>query len=115
MNDRQYLNLALRHILLNPDEFEDGFDDWVYDNLHIQRRFDQEALAVAQSGRTHYSAYIIVQYIRHWTALYSTSGELKISNNWTPSIARLFAFMHPQHKDLFDFHELFSKRKRQAA
>lgn len=107
----QYFVAAYRHILLNPSEFHEGFDDWLYDNIDIQRRFDAEALGIVKTGRVHYSAYIIVQYLRHYTNLRTKGGDFKISNNWTPSMARLFGFMHPQHKNLFSYHELFRRSR----
>lgn len=111
MTDQQYLKKALRYVLLNPDEFCEGFDDWLIDNIDIQRKFDVEALRIVATGRTHYSAYTIREYIRHHTALRQKNSDLKLSNNWTPSIARVFAFMNPQHKDLFQFNELFVRKR----
>jgi hypothetical protein len=103
MTDEQYLKSALRHVLLHPGRFRRGFDDWLLDNLHVQRRFDVEALHVASTGRTYYSAYTIVEYLRHHTALRGRGEDFKINNLWRASMARLFADMHPQHKDLFKY------------
>ncbi len=109
MNDLQFLRLALKIIYLHPDEFRAGFDDWIYDNVPFQRVFNDEALAVVKSGRTHYSAYIIIQYLRHYTAMRSIGDYQKISNDWTPSIARLFGYMYPAESGIFDYHQLFGR------
>jgi len=103
-----FLRDALTIIYTRPDEFKAGFDDWIYDNFQFQKFFNDEALKVVASGRKHYSAYIIIQYMRHYTNMHSIGDEQKISNNWTPSIARMFGYMYPAHAGLFDYHELFS-------
>lgn len=105
MTDQQYQNAALRVILTRPWAFWDKFDDWLIDNLDIQRAFDAQALAVIAQGRSHYSAYTIVEYLRHDTFLRQVQKHdmLKINNNLTASMARLFGCMYPQHKDLFEY------------
>lgn len=106
MTDQQYQNAALRVILTRPWAFWKGFDDWILDNLDIQRAFDAQALAVIAQGREHYSAYTIVEYLRHDTFLRQADrrrGLLKINNNLTASMARLFGCMHPQHRGLFEY------------
>lgn len=105
MTDQQYLNIALRIIVTRPWAFWIKFDDWLIDNLDIQRAFDAQALAVVAQGREHYSAYTIVEYLRHDTFLRQVQAHsmLKINNNLTASMARLFGCMYPQHKGLFEY------------
>lgn len=90
-----------------PD-FPASFVDWLEDNLPIYSRFEQEARAIAQSGREHYSAYTIREYIRHETALRESGTGFKIGNNNTPYLARLFALLNPKYAGLFDFRALKS-------
>lgn len=105
MTNQQYLNTALRIIVTRPWAFWEGFDDWLIDNLDVQRAFDAQALAVAAQGRAHYSAYTIVEYLRHDSFLRQVHAHsmLKINNNLTASMARLFGCMHPQHRGLFEY------------
>lgn len=103
MTDQQYLDAALRIVVHQPRTFKRGFDDWLIDNVHIQRQFDAEALRAVTAGRRHYSAYTIVEYLRHHTTLRQCGGDFKINNLFRASMARLFAAMYPQHKDLFEY------------
>ena len=105
MTDQRYLNTALGIIVTRPWAFWTKFDDWLLDNLDIQRAFDAQALAVVAQGRDHYSAYTIVEYLRHDTLLRQVQAHsmLKINNNLTASMARLFGCMHPKHKGLFEY------------
>ena len=52
-----------------------------------------------------HSAYTIVEYLRHDTLLRQVQAHsmLKINNNLTASMARLFGCMHPKHKGLFEY------------
>lgn len=109
MNDYQFCVNAFRIMYANPTEFRKGFDDWLWDNVGLQRFFNDEALAIAATGRDHYSAYTIVEYMRHHTALKEANSEYKINNNWRSSMARLFTFMYPQHADLFSLRELIGQ------
>lgn len=98
--DYQFVLGAYRIILRFPRQFRDGFDNWLWDNVAIQRAFEKEALAVVAAGRTHYSPYTIIEYIRHWTLLSDANSGFKIDQNWGSSMARLFVHKHPQHADL---------------
>lgn len=91
--------------MTRPWAFWAKFDDWLIDNLAVQRAFDTQALAVAAQGREHYSAYTIVEYLRHDSFLRQTQTHsmFKINNNLTASMARLFGCMHPQHRGLFEY------------
>ena len=101
MTDKEYYAKAYQLTLLYPDQFRPGFADWLWDNLSIQRTFDREASAIAASGRSHYSPYTIVEYIRHWTLLHDANSGFKVDQNWGSSMARLFVHMNPQHANLF--------------
>lgn len=98
MTPEQLFLLAASH----PD-IPQSFLDWLTDNFPIWERFEAESLRVIRSGRSHYSAYTIKEFIRHETLLQETDGEFKLNNNLTPSLARLFALAHPEHAGLFEF------------
>jgi len=107
MTDKEYYAKAYTFIITHPQKFRPGFEDWLWDNIDIQRAFDAEAIAVVLSGRTHYSAYTIAEYLRHHTNLKSRgTQDFKLPNNWRSNMSRMFAFMYPQYKDLFQYNEL---------
>ena len=86
-----------------PGQFRAGFVDWLYDNVALQRTFESEALKIVSTGRQHYSAYTIIEYMRHHTLLTSKLDEFKINQAWTSSMARLFAHMNPNCHDFFEY------------
>ena len=107
MTNDEYYAKAFVFIIVNPSEFRPGFADWLWLNIDIQRAFDAEAIAVAVSGRAHYSAYTIAEYLRHHTNLKSKgTNDYKLPNNWRSNMVRMFAFMYPQYEYLFQFNEL---------
>jgi hypothetical protein len=93
----------IRLLAMSHPDIPQEFSDWLMENFPIWERFEAEALRVAQSGREHYSAYTIREFIRHETALSEANSEFKFNNNHTPHLARLFAMAHPQHAELFAF------------
>lgn len=103
MTDIAFIRKAYPIIYRFPDQFRDGFDDWLWDNTDLQKEFEREALVVAGKGRTLYSAHTIIEYMRHYTMLADAGSEFKINEAWTSSMARLFAHMNPKHKNLLKF------------
>jgi hypothetical protein len=103
MTDLQFIRKAYPIIYRFPEQFREGFDDWLWDNVALQREFEREALVVAGKGRLLYSAHTIIEYMRHYTMLADAGGEFKINEAWTSSMARLFAHMNPTHKTLLKF------------
>lgn len=98
MTQEQLFLLAASH----PD-IPHSFIEWLEENFPIWERFEAESLRVINSGRTHYSAYTIREYIRHETLLQEADSEFKLNNNHTPHLARLFALVHPKHSGFFEF------------
>jgi hypothetical protein len=83
-------------------EFTSEFMRFLEANTHIYDAFEREALHIIARGFKHYSARTIIHVLRHHSAL-SQEGEWKINNNVSPYLARLFAYAHPQHADLFEY------------
>jgi len=81
-----------------------GFAAWMVDNAHVYDAFEKEALSVA-ARRAHYSARTIVEFLRHHSLLAQTDDAWKLDNDMTPGLARLFAILNPQHRDLFEFRD----------
>lgn len=75
---------------------------FIHENPAIWKRFELEADKAWNRGRRHYSAYTIVEYMRHETALAEVGGEFKINNNWRPWLARYYQEMHPDRAGLFE-------------
>lgn len=88
-----------------PWRYRADFARWVSINWLIWERFAAEADRVYDSGRRHYSARTIVEFIRHETALREVDSDLKINNNWTPSMSRLYLTLHPERAALFELRE----------
>ena len=82
------------------------------ENLHVFAAFEREAMAVIKRGWKHYSARTIVEVLRHHTALQdNVESGWKLNNQNTPYLARLFALLHPDHADLFEFREAKAVRR----
>jgi hypothetical protein len=72
-------------------------------NWSIYLEFERQAHKVIASGRKHYGARTIVEYIRHQTLLSETGSEFKINNNSVADLARLFGIRNPVSADLFEY------------
>lgn len=81
-----------------------NFANWLAENPLVWDAFEREALRVARV-RSHYSARTIVEVLRHQTAVRQEGEGLKLDNDMTPGMARLFAHVHPEHSKLFEFRE----------
>lgn len=77
------------------------FTDWLNANMGIWVRFMLEANKIWDSGRRHYSARTIVEYMRHETAVRERSGEWKINNNVVPYLARTYMELYPARAGFF--------------
>lgn len=93
----------------NREMFSEEFIRFLPDNLHVYRAFEKEALLIHAKGRVHYSAYTIIQVLRHHSSLRENGGEWKISNNHTPCLSRLFKLLNPQAANLFTTHARFTR------
>ena len=72
------INAAVDDLMAkHGSKFKQGFDVWLKDNWQIYIRFEEEARKIAFSGRKHYSARTIVEFIRHQTALFEKSGHFE--------------------------------------
>lgn len=77
---------------------------WLGDNIHIWEAFEAEALNVVRTGQTHYSARTILHFLRHHSVVTERSATpWKLNDHHSPYLARLFAMVHPQHADLFEY------------
>ena len=100
---------VLALIAVNAEFFHAEFPAWLTENWPIWLRFEAEASKVRRRGFQHYSARTIVHFLRHETALAQAAGELKINNNVSPDLARLYVMLHPQAFGFFGFRMMKSK------
>jgi hypothetical protein len=78
------------------------FRDWIKYNGHIVDAFRKYALELYDSGqRSRYSAYCIRERIRWDTMLTETGTAFKISNDFTPIIARLVMIKEKKLRGMF--------------
>jgi len=82
--------------------YRDDFHGWLTDNYWIWDRFRQEADKIRATGRKHYGARTIAEYIRHETAL-REAGEFKLNDHATPDLARLYIELEPKAEGFFTF------------
>lgn len=76
-------------------------------NKHVFEAFEKEALRRIGNGTTRLSSKGIIEYLRDQCQV-KTSGMrgFNISNTYTAWYARVFVFLYPQHKDLFQLNEI---------
>jgi hypothetical protein len=84
-------------------EFRPGFTNWATQNWVLYLAFEAEALHIARSGRTHYSARTIGEYLRHQTTHREINSPFKLNDHTIPDMARLFALRNPAHASLFAY------------
>jgi hypothetical protein len=84
--------------------FRDDFGEWLAKNWHIYTTFEKQADRIWNMGRRHYSARTILHWIRHETTLRENAQDdgLKINNNWSPDLARLYVLFHPERAGFFE-------------
>ncbi len=87
----------------NADKLSAEFLAWLPDNLHIWGAFVDQTMKIIRRGYSHYSAYTIVEFLRHHSAVEERSGEWKINNNVRPYLPRLFDMVYPQHAGLWEY------------
>ncbi len=75
------------------------------DSLDLLTAFFQIAHEVAKK-RDHYSAYIIVQVLRHNSLISDNDEEYKINNNITPLLSRVATQLFPALNGFFKIKSL---------
>ncbi|CAB4132317.1 hypothetical protein UFOVP259_20 [uncultured Caudovirales phage] len=95
-------DIAFEH----KDKFSTEFLEWLPENHHIWIAFEAEALKVLRKGFKHYSARVIVEVLRHHSALAEKPDNgWKINNNIIPYLGRLFAIINPTHANFFEYRQ----------
>ena len=91
-------------IAANPAPFTEEFPQWLEENFAIWERFEIEANRIWDSGRDHYSARTIGEYLRHETALREAPNYhgFKVNDHAWPDLARLYLLAHPDRAGFFE-------------
>jgi hypothetical protein len=79
---------------------------FIANNPKLWDTFEREANRIWHRGFRHYSAYTIVEYMRHETALYEKDSDFKINNNWRPWLARYYQEKYPDRSGLFEIRRI---------
>lgn len=95
-------HLAAQSSLLADDPAE-RFFTFHRDNPRVFKLFELYTMQAINSGRKRYGARAIVERVRWEVNITTTGSEFKIDNCHIPYYARLFAQVHPEHKDFFEF------------
>ena len=74
--------------------------DWLEDNEEMYSHFKRFAQEALDRNRPRFSAYMIRERVR-WYVNIEYKGEYKISNNWTPYLARTLIIDLPALDDIF--------------
>jgi hypothetical protein len=75
--------------------------DWHRANPSVYEYFERFTFEAIERGHKKLSAWLIVNRIRWETAVVTSGGDFKISNDFIAYYARLFMHKHPQHRGFF--------------
>lgn len=67
-------------------------------------RFTMDAVA---AGRNKFGAEMVYNRMRWYTSVEAraSADTYRLNNNYKPLLARLFAIIHPEHADIFEYRE----------
>ena len=83
------------YMLEHQDEYPEGFFNWLTNNQHIWKAFEEKAyIMAAVAKRPRYSARTIIEVMRWDSDLKENKPLFKLSNNMTPGLARLWMAKH---------------------
>jgi hypothetical protein len=85
---------------------------WMYhkENPDVYKLFKRFTFDAIARGHDNYSSKAVFERIR-WHTEIETSGEFKMSNNYTPYYARLFMWEFPEHQGFFRTQTLAEERE----
>lgn len=82
--------------------FRSDFRIWLIDNYSVWQAFETHANMIWERGRDHYSARTIIEFLRHESAIREKSSSFKLSDWWTPDLARLYMLLRPERDGFFE-------------
>ena len=75
--------------------------EWHKANPRVWYLFEQFTFEALDSGREHFSHWLIMNRIRWETSIVTTGDDFKIRNDFIAYYARLFMAVYPEHKGFF--------------
>lgn len=78
--------------------------------LDVWTLFVREADKVWASGRKHYSARTLLEFIRHHQVIEAGNRDFIINNNWQADIARAYLRMRNDRWSFFELRDSSTKR-----
>lgn len=104
---------ALVFVEARPELFRSDFREWLERNFSVWEAFEREANKVWASGRRHYSARTIGEYLRHETLLREAPSDpkFKLNDHFWPDLARLHMLYHEEREGFFEFRSGVSARR----
>jgi len=91
---------------LNGRSIREAFREFHQKNPTLYKEFEKQALRAINAGKTKISAKMIINYIRWNVFIESTDTNFKINDAFQAYYSRLFASLHPEHKDKLEFRKL---------
>lgn len=70
-------------------------------NPHVWALFERFTFEAIHAGMTRFGAALLVNRIRWETSIETRSETVKINQNFTAYLARMFMLKHPEHDHLF--------------
>ena len=96
----------MTHKEIFGETIRESFNKFHKNNPGVYEKFENMALEAIRKGRKRLSAKLIVNVLR-WEYYIRTDDEnFKINDSFHSYYARLFAEMHPEYKDRFEFRKL---------
>jgi hypothetical protein len=85
-----------------PELFRAEFAGWLEENWAVWDAFHRQADRIWNSGRRHYSARTIIEWLRHETMVAEQNGQWKLNNSFVPDLARLYGCFQPEREGFFE-------------
>lgn len=76
------------------------------DNPHVYEEFERQARRLLSMGRTRYSAWTIITWIRFEQDLRTTGDPFQINNDYTALYARLLIHRCPEFNGFFELRRM---------
>jgi len=95
------------YMLAHEEDYPEGFFNWLSNNQHIWKAFEEKAYIMAAIvRRQHYSARTIIEVLRWDSDLKEKDATFKINDHAIPGLSRLWMAKHGKN-----FPKFFELRK----
>lgn len=80
---------------------EQQWREWHKENPHVYDLFDRFTREAIKRGHQRLSAWLIINRVRWETAIVTTGGDFKISNDYIAYYSREFMKLNPEYDGFF--------------